>query len=65
MIVFEKRDKTDKRNFEIKINGKEYVGITNNITKRWDNEKSYPKDPNKRQVIQEAIHKYGSENFDF
>lgn len=48
-----------------KINGKEYVGITNNITKRWDNEKSYPKDPNKRQVIQEAIHKYGSENFDF
>ena len=48
-----------------KINGKEYVGITNNITKRWGNEKSYPKDPNKRQVIQEAIHKYGSENFDF
>ena len=48
-----------------KINGKEYIGITNNITKRWDNEKSYPKDPNKRQVIQEAIHKYGSENFDF
>ena len=39
--------------------------ITNKIQKRWSKEKSYPKNPDKRQVIQEAIHKYGSENFDF
>ena len=48
-----------------KVNNKKYIGITNNIQKRWGNEKSYPKDPNRRQVIQEAIHKYGVTNFDF
>ena len=48
-----------------KINNKIYIGITNNITKRWANEKSYPSDPKRRQVIQEAIHKYGKENFIF
>lgn len=47
------------------INGKKYVGITNNYKKRWSNECSYPLDPLKRQVIQEAIHKYGKENFTF
>ena len=48
-----------------KINNKIYIGITNNIEKRWGNEKSYPSDPKRRQVIQEAIHKYGVENFKF
>ena len=48
-----------------KINNKIYVGITNNIKKRWDNEKSYPANPKKRQIIQNAIHKYGVENFVF
>ena len=48
-----------------KINNKNYIGITNNIKKRWDNEKSYPSNPKKRQVIQNAIHKYGAENFVF
>lgn len=47
------------------INNKAYIGITNNIEKRWSNEKSYPSDPSKRQVIQEAIHKYGKQNFSF
>lgn len=47
------------------INGKKYVGITNNYKKRWSNECSYPKDVKRRQVIQEAIHKYGKENFKF
>ena len=48
-----------------KINNKKYIGITNNIKKRWGNERSYPSDPKKRQVIQEAIHKYGIDNFNF
>lgn len=47
------------------INNKNYIGITNNYKKRWLNECSYPKDESKRQVIQEAIHKYGKENFSF
>ena len=47
------------------INNKKYVGITNNYKRRWGNECSYPKNPKKRQVIQEAIHKYGKENFKF
>lgn len=47
------------------INGKIYIGITNNVKKRWSNERSYPSDPKKRQVIQKAIHKYGAENFTF
>lgn len=48
-----------------KINNKNYIGITNNIEKRWSNERSYPSDPKKRQVIQKAIHKYGVDNFNF
>lgn len=48
-----------------KVNDKKYIGITNNIQKRWGNEKSYPSDPKHRQVIQEAIHKYGADNFKF
>ena len=48
-----------------KINQKKYVGITNNYKVRWSNEKSYPSNPRRRQIIQEAIHKYGKENFTF
>lgn len=48
-----------------KINNKIYIGITNNYKKRWGNECSYPSDPKRRQVIQEAIHKYGKDNFIF
>lgn len=48
-----------------KINNKKYIGITNNIERRWGNEKSYPSNPKRRQIIQEAIHKYGAENFSF
>lgn len=47
------------------INGKNYIGVTNNYKKRWANECSYPKDKDRRQAIQEAIHKYGKENFSF
>lgn len=47
------------------INNKIYIGITNDYKKRWGNECSYPKDPIRRQVIQEAIHKYGKDNFSF
>lgn len=47
------------------INQKQYIGITNNYSRRWGNECSYPSDPKRRQVIQEAIHKYGKENFTF
>lgn len=48
-----------------KINNKIYIGVTNNYKKRWSNECSYPRDPKRRQVIQEAIHKYGKNNFTF
>jgi group I intron endonuclease len=48
-----------------KINNKKYIGITNNYKKRWGNECSYPKDKRRRQVIQEAIHCYGKDNFEF
>lgn len=48
-----------------KINNKIYIGVTNNYKKRWNNECSYPRDPKRRQVIQEAIHKYGKNNFTF
>ena len=44
------------------INGKIYIGQTNNITKRWSNHKSC-NSPN--TVIAKAIQKYGVENFKF
>lgn len=47
------------------INNKVYIGITNNYKKRWNNEKTLPKDPAKQQVIQRAIAKYGKDNFSF
>ena len=47
------------------INGKIYIGITNDYKKRWSNEKNNPKDPKKQQVITRAIAKYGKENFTF
>ena len=30
------------------INQKKYIGITNNYSRRWGNECSYPSDPKKR-----------------
>ena len=48
-----------------KINNKKYIGITNNYKKRWENECSYPSNSTTRQTIQEAIHRYGKENFSF
>jgi len=44
------------------INGKIYIGQTNNITKRWSNHRcgNAP-----HQVISKAIQKYGKENFKF
>ena len=47
------------------INNKKYIGITNNLERRWGSECSYPSNPKKRQKIQIAIHKYGKENFEF
>ena len=44
------------------INGKLYIGITNNYKKRWSNHKSC-NSPN--MVICKAIKKYGVENFKF
>ena len=44
------------------INGKIYIGKTNNITKRWSNHRC-SNDPN--MVIARAIRKYGKENFKF
>ena len=44
------------------INGKIYIGQTNNIQKRWSNHKC-GNSPN--QVIAKAIKKYGKENFQF
>lgn len=31
-----------------KINQKTYIGITNNYTRRWSNECSYPSNPQRR-----------------
>lgn len=47
------------------INNKIYIGITNNYKKRWQNEKTLPKNKERQQVIQRAIHKYGENNFTF
>lgn len=44
------------------INGKKYIGITNNYKKRWSNHKCCS-DP--EMVIARAIKKYGVENFQF
>lgn len=45
-----------------KVNGKQYIGITNNPKKRWENHKCN-NDPS--MVIAKAIQKYGKDNFDF
>lgn len=44
------------------VNNKIYIGITNNIKKRWDNHKC-SNDPD--MVIARAIRKYGQDNFRF
>ena len=43
-----------------RINGKSYIGITNNWKKRLENHKC-----GKKQVVDQAIRKYGKENFDY
>lgn len=43
------------------INGKKYIGITNDVFKRWSNHKCN----NSKSAIGYAIQKYGKENFDF
>ena len=45
-----------------KINGKQYIGITNNYKRRWENHKCC-NDPS--MAIAQAIKKYGANNFDF
>lgn len=43
------------------VNGKRYIGITGNITKRW-----YAHRTNKlKTAVSKAIQKYGAENFEF
>lgn len=42
------------------VNGKVYIGITNNPKRRWSNHQSSTK-----SLIGKAIHKYGVENFKF
>jgi len=46
------------------INGKIYVGITNNPKTRWRRHKSDAKS-NRKQAIHCAIHKYGADKFSF
>lgn len=43
-----------------RINGKSYIGITNNWKKRLENHKC-----GKKQLVDKAIQKYGKENFDY
>ena len=47
-----------------KINGKQYIGITNDYKRRWANHIAYQA-PEREQVVHRAIKKYGKENFDF
>ncbi len=47
-----------------KINGKVYIGLSNDIQRR-KNEHQSLANRNDRQYIHQAIHKYGIENFDF
>lgn len=49
-----------------KINGKVYIGQTNNPEYRWYQHCSYAKKDNKhKQYIHHAMAKYGTENFEF
>ena len=47
-----------------KINGKFYIGLSNNIKRRWGEHKT-PKNINKTTNIAKAFRKYGIENFEF
>lgn len=49
---------------ENKINGKFYIGKTNNTSKRWKQHCYYSKNKS-NLLIHKAIRKYGLENFDF
>ena len=49
------------------LNGKMYIGLTNNPTRRWQEHKSLAtkEDDANHSYIHKAIHKYGDENFIF
>lgn len=47
-----------------KINGKFYIGLSNNIKRRWSEHKT-PKNINRTTNIAKAFRKYGIENFEF
>lgn len=47
-----------------KINGKFYIGLSNNIKRRWSEHKT-PKNINRATNIAKAFRKYGIENFEF
>ena len=50
------------------INGKIYIGITNNYKKRWNNHKSCYNNPNSKEYekpLYRAFRKYGLDNFSF
>lgn len=48
-----------------KINGKLYIGQTNNPKKRWMGHKYHSKNNNSGMIIHSAIRKYGIQNFSF
>lgn len=51
---------------ENKVNGKVYIGQSNNIEVRWTNHRSELKhNCHHNKILQRAWNKYGSENFDF
>lgn len=48
-----------------KINQKKYIGLSNNIKRRFSEHKSSLKNANKNNVLYKAFKKYGLENFNF
>ena len=48
-----------------KVNGKVYIGKTDNVQKRWNKHVSASQKPNNKnhQLIHKAIAKYGTTNF--
>lgn len=47
-----------------KVNGKQYVGLSSNIKRRWSEHKT-PKNTNKTTLIAKAFRKYGIDSFSF
>ena len=48
-----------------RINGKQYVGQSINLIKRWNQHKTESRRNVPRTIIDKALKKYGIENFDF